>query len=417
MEAKIIIQNENYEISYLDRSSPNVTVAFASEGSNAFSLPLKEFVEEFSDFNSSFIFVRSLHLDWYNNRNVYKTFRALAKFCKGFEKVYALGESIGGSGALLFSEFYPDLHRILALCPQYSALQPFCKWYGALSVVDGEAIKEYVFSDYSRPQALGKSVLLLPAWGYEDALHGRFFKSDGFDVVFLKTTEHPMANYFLTVDSSRNYLQEILAGLYNDEFAFTAKAYKNMLHKLVEDSFKPYARWIGNHTAPSNVYIDKPSYPLISEGKTATQSSVCEHSLARDVVGDAERLLKEPLTRFYNNHTAYEEHPWWQIDLGKVYQVKHIILYNRSDAMDWAFRFLKFSIIASEDGHIWHTLVKKTDNEIVGGEYGRPFSLPCSIKGRYIRVILDLPNVLNIARVEVYGVESEDSALQKTSAS
>ncbi|QNT77972.1 discoidin domain-containing protein [Entomobacter blattae] len=401
-ESRIIISNDNYEVTYLDRFSSNVSIVFSSAGGVALAQPVEEFKKTITQFDTSYIFVRSVHLDWYNNRNAIKTFEQVAEFCKDFEKIYVLGESHGGSGALLFSEFCPNIYRILAFVPQYSALPSFCKWYGPLSVVDG-VIKEFIFSDYSREEALSKSVLIFPAWSYEDALHGRFFKSDGFDVVFLKTHAHAMAA-FLKLFESKNYLQQVMRAFYDSNFEFSAKNYLNLLHPLAERSFKPYVHWIGDRTAPHELFIKKPSYPLISQGKKATQSSFSEQfSQEKSPEKDAERVLNEPLTEKYNNHTGMEPAPWWQVDLGEIYHVRHIIIYNRGDEIDWAMRFLQFTIMVSENGHIWRTLYKKTNNEPVGGLYGKPFSLPCSIMARFVKIVLNAHNVLNLARVEIYG--------------
>ncbi|QNT77973.1 discoidin domain-containing protein [Entomobacter blattae] len=404
MDHKTLISNDHYEVTFTELTSPNVTIVFSSGGALALAQPVEEFKKTISHFNTSYIFVRSLHLDWYNNRDSIKTFQALAQFCRErqFERVYALGESLGGSGALLFAEFYPEVHRILTFSAQYSALPPFCKWGGPLGGVDG-AIHEFIFSDYSRKEALSKAVLLSPSQGLEDIMHARFFKSDGFEVVFLKTREHALAAFLKNYSAGRNYLIEVMTALYDEDFDYSAEGYSDLLHTMVEKYYKPYVHWIGNIAAPYEVYLEKPVYPLISEGKKATQSSISGYSKIQNIEGDATEVLTAPLGRSFSNHTDMELTPWWQVDLEKPYTIRQIIVFNRSDQIDWSIRLLHLTILVSEDGHAWRTLYKKVDTEPVGGQYGKPLSVECSTVARYVKIVLNSKNVLNLARVEVYG--------------
>lgn len=128
----LLLKNDHYEVTYEEMNSPNVTVVFSSGGALALAQPVEEFKKTISRFNSSYIFVRSKKLDWYNNPDSIKTMRFVSNFCNKFEKIFATGESLGGSGAVLFSKYCKKIFRILVFSPQYSALPPFCHWNGPL---------------------------------------------------------------------------------------------------------------------------------------------------------------------------------------------------------------------------------------------------------------------------------------------
>ncbi|WP_408737068.1 galactose-binding domain-containing protein [Acetobacter fallax] len=72
---------------------------------------------------------------------------------------------------------------------------------------------------------------------------------------------------------------------------------------------------------------------------------------------DARALLSGKLTGRPQNHTALECTPWWSVDLGDIYQVHEIRLFNR---MDGCFeRMSNFAIFSFEDGKNGHSNIKK----------------------------------------------------------
>ncbi|GBR67880.1 hypothetical protein GKA01_07920 [Gluconobacter kanchanaburiensis NBRC 103587] len=400
--SEIIHDDDNYEISYWNRKTNNVTVVFSSAGALALAQPVEEFRNTISKFNTSYVFVRSKHLDWYNNPNAVRMFRFLDAFCRRYQYIYSMGESLGGSGALLFSKYCSKITRILAFSPQYSALPSFCKWYGPLSPLDG-AIGTFAFSDYAPESAASKAVLIYPSCSYEDNLHAKFFKSENFEVVVLNTTHHDIARH-LKKDYDINYLNIVLNTFYNMKVDFSEKLFSNLLCNIVEPNPKAFVKWIGNQTFRYDIFIDLPDLPLISEEGRATQSSVCEYSFERiNTEAEAQRAISEPLRMIPAFHTGFEKNPWWSLELRQLSHVRQIIIFNRCDNEEYARRLSRFSLLKSDDGLYWEEFYQKTSTEYIGGEFGEPLQIETDLVTRHIRIVLDGTSFLHLSKVNVYG--------------
>ena len=85
--------------------------------------------------------------------------------------------------------------------------------------------------------------------------------------------------------------------------------------------------------------------------KTATQSS----TYTGHIGGSADRAVDGNTDGNYFNgsvtHTNLEQGAWWQVDLGAVYSVRSIEIYNRTDAVPE--RLSNFYVRVSEDGVTW----------------------------------------------------------------
>ena len=52
-------------------------------------------------------------------------------------------------------------------------------------------------------------------------------------------------------------------------------------------------------------------------------------------------------------HTAEEDNPWWQVDLGEVLPLQQVRLWNRADTESVARRAAHFELLLSADGKSW----------------------------------------------------------------
>lgn len=398
-----VYENSHYKISHWPRGTSKAVIVFSSGGNLALAQPVSEFKKSITKYNVSYIFFQSKHLDWYNNEHAVESLKELAKISTPYQKVFAMGESLGGSGALLFCQFFPNIYRVLAFSPQYSCLPQFCKWYGPLGAVDG-IFPKYTFAEYSNAIARDKAVIIVPSRSWEDDLHTRFFKSEGYNTVRLRSAEHAMAR-FLKNTYLGNYLDLCLAAFFDTKIDFCEQTFKNILHPFVEDSWMMYRRWIGDITYEYTHYLEKPSEKCISDGKKATQSSICPYSRKNTVEEDAQLAISGPLTSDYSFHTDEEVDPWWQVDLGSIHTIKRIRVFNRTDHSEWAQRLIHFYILASEDGIYWKEIYYRAESEIIGGLFGMPLDKQFSLNARFIRVQLDGYGVLHLSRVEVFGDE------------
>lgn len=127
-------------------------------------------------------------------------------------------------------------------------------------------------------------------------------------------------------------------------------------------------------------------------GKGTSQSST-------EYGGNSERAVDGNISgEFSQNsvtHTSYQEQPWWQVDLGTMYDITNIHIYNRTDAC--SERLSNYTIyLLDEDGNeVWSNHQIDMPNPNV--------SISVTGKGRYIKIQLDGENYLSLAEVQVYG--------------
>ncbi len=137
--------------------------------------------------------------------------------------------------------------------------------------------------------------------------------------------------------------------------------------------------------------------------KAATQSSVSEWSrrpgVEQDAVG-AVNGIRDGLRKF---HTALEDNPWWQVDLGGLTVIREIRIYNTTE--NTASRFRNFSLEVSIDGQARVELVRKEDDLVVGVIGNGPFIWdgPSTAFARFVRITLLGRDYLHLDQVEVYG--------------
>ncbi|MDR2929330.1 MAG: discoidin domain-containing protein [Propionibacteriaceae bacterium] len=102
-------------------------------------------------------------------------------------------------------------------------------------------------------------------------------------------------------------------------------------------------------------------------------------------------------------HTALEQDPWWEVDLGHLIRLTSVVLYHRPGPT--AMRTLHLDLMAGANppGDL-HVIAQKTDQKPFGGEDGPfVFSLDGGDVARRVRVTLRAKEVFHLDEVEVYG--------------
>ncbi len=104
-------------------------------------------------------------------------------------------------------------------------------------------------------------------------------------------------------------------------------------------------------------------------------------------------------------HTAVENEPWWQVDLGAVAPIKDVCLWNRADDETVAKRASRFRILLSDDGLAWHQVYEHPGTVFYG--YRMPDRWPLRVPltnavGRYVRIRLPGVTALHLDEVEVH---------------
>lgn len=106
----------------------------------------------------------------------------------------------------------------------------------------------------------------------------------------------------------------------------------------------------------------------------------------------------------YGFHTAREDQPWWQVDLGVVRALDEIMVYNRCDAC--AERAARLVILLSLDAKSWRQVYQHDGTTFFGHIDDRPLTVMLGgKKARYVR--LQLPQAdtcLHLDEVEIFPV-------------
>ncbi len=179
--------------------------------------------------------------------------------------------------------------------------------------------------------------------------------------------------------------------------------------------------WIG--LAPLAIAFASPKMPplpdpCVSSSRTAP---VTAGELRRLVEEDWLLNLESPLTTAsdaagacdgvkngsYGFHTGHDAHPWWQVDLGEVYFVKRVVVYNRLDYAPGLHNADALQIFTSLDGAAW-TLRHDNQGRHFGGITGAP-PLEAVFEGegvstRFLRLAVpsDAPVFFHLDEVEAY---------------
>lgn len=143
----------------------------------------------------------------------------------------------------------------------------------------------------------------------------------------------------------------------------------------------------------------------LSLGKSARQSSTGYGGTAQLAVdGNTDGNYPSGST----THTNHEKNPWWEVDLGAVYKLENVLVYNRIDAC--SERLDNFQVLVSVEpfpnspvtanGYTikgWTVQKAQNINRINLGK----------THGRYVRIQLLGQNYLSLAEVIVNGISTE----------
>ena len=115
-------------------------------------------------------------------------------------------------------------------------------------------------------------------------------------------------------------------------------------------------------------------------------------------------------------HTAEENNPWWQVDLGQVLPFSQVRLWNRADSEDIAARAANFRVLLSNDGTEWRETYRHNGKVFYG--YRMPDRSPLVVrladaKARFVRIQLPGTTFLHLDEVEVIGKPGQNLALHQ----
>ncbi len=154
----------------------------------------------------------------------------------------------------------------------------------------------------------------------------------------------------------------------------------------------------------------------IAKGKTAKQSTT-----AYNQIGAASNAVDGNTNGMWSHnnnnsitHTSEDNNPWWEVDLGAVYDISKIKIWNRADACCWN-RLQNFHVMVSESPISANST---TENQFISGAHSftaadqTSLILEGNIKGRYVRIFLPgNKKVLSLTEVEVFGSQSTSATM------
>jgi NPCBM/NEW2 domain/PA14 domain/Domain of unknown function (DUF1929)/F5/8 type C domain len=149
-------------------------------------------------------------------------------------------------------------------------------------------------------------------------------------------------------------------------------------------------------------------------GTTASSNLALKKATAQsstDYGGLSSRAVDGNTSGLWGNqsvtHTANENQPWWQVDLGASSTITQVNVFNRTDCC--GTRMSDWYLLVSNDP-INGTLAQALSNgNISSYHYTVPAGSPTKVPvragqtGRYVRVWLNATNFLQLAEVEVFG--------------
>ena len=158
----------------------------------------------------------------------------------------------------------------------------------------------------------------------------------------------------------------------------------------------------------SNTACKKPTAPAVevAKGKMARQSSTkYAPNGAASFAVDGNKNGNWSWNNNSITHTKDEKDPWWEVDLGSVYDVSKIEIWNRRDCC-WD-RLQNFYLMVSENPISGNST---TQDQFVGGAHSftsgdhPSMILEGNKRGRYVRIFLKGDGKpLSLTEVEVYG--------------
>jgi FkbM family methyltransferase len=150
-------------------------------------------------------------------------------------------------------------------------------------------------------------------------------------------------------------------------------------------------------------------YTNLALRRPATQSSVSRWSKFQKPEADAAGANNGNIDGQPGFHTAYEPHPWWQVDLQSLCVVSAVRIFNRQVC---AYRMRRFRLLASLDGSHWLLLHRKSDDTDFGVKNLEPYTIPLppDTAARYLRIQLDGEDVMHFCECEVVGEKADKAA-------
>ncbi|HWI58331.1 MAG TPA: discoidin domain-containing protein, partial [Bacillota bacterium] len=143
---------------------------------------------------------------------------------------------------------------------------------------------------------------------------------------------------------------------------------------------------------------------LRQDARRATSAANAHVTPEADALGAVDGLKSGK----WGFHTDLETNPWWQVDLGKPFKLKRLLIFNRCDA--FAQRSSHLQVFVSADGQHFRAVYQHDGTVFYGASDGKPLSVKLEgVEARFLRLALPGRNYFHLDEVEVYAAGTEQN--------
>lgn len=206
-------KTEHFSVRFYLRDPSRVIVVFASAGSRRIDGYSEEYGKTLARLNVSVIFVTARLCHWYNHEETDCVLRRVAEMIGGFKHAGAMGESLGGAGALLFTRFARNVSRVLAFAPQYSVAEPFISFDKRFRR-KSRMIEQFHYKDFAEVPDPSICLLVYGNISWRDYVHRANFALAGYPILTVDNAPHEVSRH-LRMNFGESRLSKLI-GLFCD---------------------------------------------------------------------------------------------------------------------------------------------------------------------------------------------------------
>jgi alpha-L-fucosidase len=168
------------------------------------------------------------------------------------------------------------------------------------------------------------------------------------------------------------------------------------------------------HAAFGRIAYEAQASTLVGFDNVALGKAATQKSLYQNRTGNPERAVDGNTDGVWSHNSVThtlepESEAWWQVDLGRSYDLSEIALWNRTDCCSQ--RLSRYYVFVSDQPFASDSVAATLAQPGVHAFYreetaGRPTRFPLGVRGRYVRVQLTSgTDPLSLAEVEVLAAQ------------
>ncbi len=401
-----------YLVRHIPRDPTRLIVIFNGAGVGAERGRIEEFGATVLPLGVSACFVQDRDPRWLGHDEAPAVLNHVAALAAGYDRVGALGASMGASSAIAFAEHGANVDRVLAIAPQFSMSSPFAAFDHRFRMyVMG--YPEQLTRVFDAQSCQDKVLVLYGTEDWRDLVHAGLYAVYGYEVGFIDGADHVLTNVLKR--SPRGNLLAQLGARFADfsapfGYAAAAEVLGDLLSRQVVSRDRGVdgdLRWRQRSRAAVKS-LQKPPAPEgmadLTRGAATDQSSVSRWSRGTTAEDSAGAISGAP-TGGFGFHTDDDDHAWWSIDFGEMAVVRMVRIYNRLGALAFSEPGVEFVIEAADGGSDWREVFRKADLTLFGGVDGRPFvwTPQEGVEARRLRIRRLERGPLHYDQIEIFG--------------